>query len=74
MVLSYFFFASLNIFLQHATPSYYWDSSLSEITSLFDFLSILTSTVNPGICVFKKSFFFHYTYETFISFFCDFLV
>ena len=58
MVLSYFFFSSMNIFLKHAILSYYWDSSLSEIKSLFYFLHVLTSSMYPNIFVFQKTFFF----------------
>ena len=40
-VFSYFFFSSMNIFLKHAIPSYYWDSSLSQNKFLFYFLSVM---------------------------------
>ena len=68
MVLSYIFLSSTNIFLKHSIQSYYWDSSLSEIKSLFYFLSVLASRMYPNIFDFKKTLFFHYTTETFLFF------
>jgi hypothetical protein len=61
-------FSSMNIFLKHVILNYYWDISLSEIKSLFYLLYVMGSIVHPGICVFKKAFFFHCNAETLISF------
>ena len=55
MVLSYIFLSSTNIFLKHSIQSYYWDSSLSEIKSLFYLLSVLASRMYPSIFDFKNS-------------------
>ena len=60
MVLSYLFFSSLSIFLKNVIPCCYCDSSLSEIKSLFYFLSVIASIMSHNICVLKKAFFFHY--------------
>ena len=71
MVLSYIFLSSTNIFLKHSIQSYYWDSSLSEIKSLFYFLSVLASRMYPNIFDFKKTFFFSLYYWDFSFLFSD---
>ena len=73
-MLSYLWFSSLNIFLQNDMLCYYGDSFLSEIKSIFYFLSVIAYIMNHNICVPKKAFFFfHYHTDTFISFICEIL-